>query len=641
MNRERDVLELIRREILSNIPLEARITRIDFEGPQIVVYTGNPAAVYEEEDVIRKIAKTIKKRIVIRADPSVRMDKKKAEEIIRKLIPEEAEIHRIIFDDVTGEVIIKAKRLGQVIGKGGANLKRILIETKWRPKVIRVPPMESKIVERILDTLYRESERRQRLLHEIGRRIHRPTLYSDNYVRIISLGGFKEVGRSAILLQTKESNVLLDCGIKPSSGYRDEFPYFDLPEFDIDSLDAVVITHAHLDHCGALPYLFKYGYRGPVYMTEPTQQLMALLLKDYLEVLQKEGKHPPYTMKDVREAILHTIVLGYGEVTDIAPDIRLTFHYAGHILGSAMAHLHIGNGFCNVVYTGDFKYERTRLLEAATTVFPRLEVLIIESTYGGRDDVMPRRDESELLLIELVRKALLRGGKVLIPVLSVGRGQEIMLVLDEGIKKGLIPKVPVYIDGMVSEATAIHTAYPEFLSRSLRDMMYNDENPFLEEYFHVVKDAQQRLEIVEGEPCIILATSGMLTGGPSVEYLKNLAEDPKNMLIFVSYQIEGTLGRRIMDIVRSGEKEVIVPLSSGSRLEYLTIKMEVHAIEGFSGHSDRKQLINFVRNLRPRPERIIVNHGERNKAEDLANTLSRIFRIPAIAPENMEAIRLR
>ena len=641
MNRNRDILEIIRQEILSKIPLEARITRIDFEGPLIVVYTANPAAVYEEEDIIRKIAKTIKKRIVIRADPSVRMNRREAEEFIKQIIPKDAEIHAIIFDDVTGEVIIKAKKLGQVIGKGGINLKRILIETRWRPKVIRAPPIESKTVNQVLSTLYRESERRQRLLHEIGRRIHRSPLYVDNYVRVVALGGFKEVGRSAILLQTKESNVLLDCGIKPSSSYRDEFPYLDLPEFNVDNLDAVIITHAHLDHCGALPFLFKYGYRGPVYMTEPTQQLMALLLQDYLEVIQREGKRPPYTMRDVREAILHTIVLGYGEVTDIAPDIRLTFHYAGHILGSAMAHLHIGNGFCNVLYTSDFKYERTKLLEAASTVFPRLEVLIIESTYGGRDDVMPRRDESELLLIELVRKALLRGGKVLIPVLSVGRGQEIMLVLNEGIRKGLIPRVPIYIDGMVSEATAIHTAYPEFLSKSLREMIYNDENPFVEEYFHIVKDYKQRLEIVEGDPCVILATSGMLTGGPSVEYLRNLAEDPKNMLIFVSYQIEGTLGRRILDIIRSGDKEVVVPLSSGSKLEYLTISMEVHAVEGFSGHSDRRQLISFVRNLRPRPEKIIVNHGEKSKAEDLAMSLSRIFKIPAIAPENMEAIRFR
>ena len=641
-NERREVLRDIREAILSMIPLEAKVTRIEFEGPEIAIYTENPGAVLEDEELVRRLAKTIKKRIVIRADPKVRMDKQSAEEIIKEVVPKDAEITNITFDDVTGEVIIEAKKPGFVIGRGGATLRKILLKTLWRPQVMRTPPLRSKTAEWMLGLLYYESEKRQRFLHETGKRIHRSVISKENYVRIIALGGFKEVGRSAILLQTRESNILLDCGIKPSGTMRDEMPYFDVPEFNIDDLDAVIITHAHLDHCGSLPYLFKFGYEGPVYTTMPTRDLMALLLKDYIDVALKEGKRVPYTMREVKEALLHTITLDYGEVTDIAPDVRLTFHYAGHILGSAIAHLHIGNGLCNVTYTGDFKFGRTKLLESASCVFPRLEVLIMESTYGGRGDIMPRREETERRFLGIVKETLERGGKVLIPVLSVGRGQEIMLVLEEGIRQGVIPPVPIYIDGMVSEATALHTAYPEHLAKSIKEMMFRDQNPFLQEYFKQVTDPNMRKGIIEGGPCIIMATSGMLTGGPSVEYLEMLAEDSKSTLIFVSYQIEGTLGRRLLDMSRSNNREITIPLlKRGGKADYLTVNMHIESVEGFSGHSDRRQLFSFIKSVRPRPEKIILCHGERSKVEDLAISISRLFRIPTISPENLEVIRAR
>ncbi len=638
----REVLKDIREAILSLIPLDAKVTRIEFEGPEIAIYTENPAPILEDNELVRKLAKTIKKRIVIRTDPKVRMERQEAEKIIREIVPKEAEITKITFDDVTGEVIIEAKKPGFVIGRGGTTLKRILIETLWRPHIIRTPPIKSKTVEWMLGLLYYESERRQRFLHETGKRIHRSVIFKENYVRVIALGGFKEVGRSAILVQTKESNVLLDCGIKPTGGFRDEMPYFNVPEFNVDDIDAVIITHAHLDHCGSLPYLFKFGYEGPVYTTLPTRDLMALLLKDYIDVALKEGKRIPYTMREVKEALLHTITLEYGEVTDIAPDVRLTFHYAGHILGSAIAHLHIGNGLCNIVYTGDFKFGKTRLLESASHVFPRLEILIMESTYGGKDDIMPKRDTTEQQFISIIKETLEKGGKVLIPVLAVGRGQEIMLVLEESIRQGILPPVPIYIDGMISEATALHTAYPDHLARGVREMIYKEQNPFVQEFFQQVTDQNMRIEIIEGGPSIIMATSGMLTGGPSVEYLKHLAEDPKNTLIFVSYQIEGTLGRRLLEMKKASSQEIIIPIMNRSgKTDYLNVKMRIESIEGFSGHSDRRQLLGFIRNIRPRPEKVVLCHGERNRVEDLASTIYRLFKIPVVTPENLEAVRAK
>jgi predicted metal-dependent RNase len=199
-----------------------------------------------------------------------------------------------------------------------------------------------------------------------------------------------------MLVETEESCVLMDCGISAGADrplYA--FPRIDTDEFDIDKLDAVIISHAHLDHCGFVPFLYKYGYDGPVYCSEPTAVLMTLLQLDYLDIFGKEGGHPPYDQKDVREVVMHTIPVKYGVVTDVAPDIKLTLHNAGHIIGSSIIHLHIGEGLTNVIFTGDFKFGRTMLLEPAACSFPRAETLIMESTYGGPDDIMSDRETVE------------------------------------------------------------------------------------------------------------------------------------------------------------------------------------------------------------------------------------------------------
>jgi KH/beta-lactamase-domain protein len=485
--------------------------------------------------------------------------------------------------------------------------------------------------------LHSESKERERILRTVGERIFRSKTYEVGDVRITPLGGAQEVGRSAFLLQTRESNVLLDCGTNPGSSRPFEaFPRFDIPTFELDSLDAVVISHAHLDHCGLVPFLYKYGYDGPVYCSAPTSNLMTLLQLDYLDVAGKQGVTPHYDQKDVRECVLHTNPLRYGVVTDIAPDIRLTLHNAGHILGSSMVHLHVGEGLHNIVYTGDYKYGRTMLLEAATTEFPRAETVITESTYGGPDDLMPSRVEVEERMTSIVNETLERKGKVLIPVPAVGRAQEIMLVLDGYMRRGLMKEAPVFIEGMISEATAIHTAFPEYLGREVRQSILHDGvNPFESDYFTIVEHPNIRPEIIEGEPCIIMATSGMLEGGPIIEYFKNLADDERNTVIFVSYQIEGTLGRR----VQKGLNEVTMVNNDG-RMDVTRVRLHVDSMEGFSGHSDRRQIINYITHLKPKPERVIVAHGERAKCLSVANFLQRRCEIDAFAPALMETFRL-
>jgi len=633
---ERDKIE-ISQYILEHVPKQAEVTRIEYEGSMLAVYTKKPEILVEQSSVIAEIVNMIRKRIVVRSDPSVRLPEKDAERIAREIVVPEAEVTDVNFDPSLGEIIIEAKKPGLVIGKNGAILQKIIRETKWRPHVLRSPPLRSNIITHMRHYLHSESKERERILRTVGERIFRPKTYEVGDIRITALGGVQEVGRSAFLVQTRESNVLLDCGINPGSSKPFEaFPRLDNPVFEIDSLDAVVISHAHLDHCGLVPFLYKYGYDGPVYCSAPTSNLMTLLQLDYLDVASKQGIVPPYDQKDIRECVLHTISLRHGVVTDIAPDIRLTLHNAGHILGSSVIHLHIGEGLHNIVYTGDYKYARTMLLEAAMTEFPRVETVITESTYGGPDDRMPSRVEAEERLTTVINETLERKGKVLIPVPAVGRAQEILLVIDGYMRRGLMKEAPVFIEGMISEATAIHTAYPEYLGREVRKSILHDGiNPFQSDYFTIVEHPSVRQEIIDGEPCIVIATSGMLEGGPVIEYFKSLAEDERNTIIFVSYQIEGTMGRR----VQKGLTDVAM-MNSGGKMGVVKLRLQVESIEGFSGHSDRRQIINYITRLKPKPERAFVCHGERAKCLSIANFIHRKCGIQTFVPTTMETFRL-
>ena len=628
----------IRETIVTHMPKEAEITRIEFEGPRLAIYVKNVGLLLEQSYVVTDIVNLLHKRVVVRSDPSIRHTETESERLIKGIIPAEAEITEINFDPTLGEVVIEAKKPGLAIGKDGSTLSEIIKATSWRPRVLRAPPLPSKIIASTRHILHSESEERSRIFRDVGERIFRPRISRTASVFLTPLGGFHEVGRSAILIQTEESRVLLDCGV--SAGANEPitaYPRVDTDDFDIDKLDAVIISHAHLDHCGFVPFLYKYGYDGPIYCSEPTSVLMTLLQLDYLDVASKEGGYPPYDQKDVREAVMHTIPVKYGVVTDVAPDIKLTLHNAGHIIGSSIVHLHIGEGLHNIVYSGDFKFGRTMLLEPATCSFPRAETLIMESTYGGPDDVMSDRETVEGKLAKIVNETAEKGGKILIPTLAVGRAQEIMLVLNSYMKNKQIKELPIFLEGMISEATAIHTAYPEYLARDLREqILYKDINPFQSDYFSNVDHPSDREKITSGEPCIILATSGMMEGGPAIDYFRYLASDEKNALVFVSYQVEGTLGNRL----KNGGREVSL-MGRNGKVEAYKVNLRVESVEGFSGHSDRNQLFSFLKRVSPRPTRVVLGHGERRKTDLFANQVSRILKLRTVAPDNLETLRLR
>ncbi|MBT4540915.1 beta-CASP ribonuclease aCPSF1 [Candidatus Woesearchaeota archaeon] len=627
------------KEILKTLPQD-KISDVAFEGANIVLYTKDQDFFFDNGGMIKEAVSMFKKRIELRPDPTITMEQEKAEKEIRTIIPEDAGLAQVIFDKERSRVIIEAEKPGLAIGKQGSLLREIKSKTLWIPHIRRTPPIRSKLIENIRGVLYQHSNERRKFLDKVGHRIYDGWIREKQHewIRLTYLGSGRHVGRSSILLQTPESRILLDCGVDVAGVGSEAYPYLDAPEFDIKQLDAVILSHSHLDHCGLIPYLYKFGYRGPVYCTAPTRDVAALLLLDFIKIMKSDGRDPIFTTDDVKNMVMHTIPLAYDEVSDITPDVRITLYNAGHILGSAMVHLHIGNGLHNLLYSADMKFGRTQLLDPAVTSFPRLETLMIEGTYGGKDNVLPPRRETEEAFANKIKETLDRRGRILIPVLGVGRAQEVMMILENLMRTGQLPKIPIYIDGMVWDVTAIHSAYPEFLNSYVRKLIFHkNENPFLSDVFKQVGSVKERKQIIEEKSgCIVLATSGMMTGGPSVEYFKEFAQSKRNTLFFVCYQAEGTLGRRL----QRGEKEIVFPKGL-NKSETTRVEMEVMTLEGFTGHSGRRQLMSYVHKCDPKPRKVLINHGEVSRCLDLASSIHKAARIETYCPRNLDAVRIR
>ena len=675
--------EAVSKIILKSIPSDSQITFVRFEGPNIALYTKNPKfALTELTYFLSSLSKTLKKRFIIRTDPSSRLPEDQTRQAVVKLLPKDVQISAIFCDDATGEVVLEVSKPEAIDPN---MLVQIAQSTGWIAHTRRSPHIPSSSINTLHSTLKSSAKERAEFLQKLGKRVFREPLIvssvngndtiprrqqlqqqqqqqhqtttatatttatseprsnkpqswstSKEEVMLFCLGGVKQVGRSCFVVVTPETKVMLDCGLNPGemSGL-DAYPRLDWFNFDLDDLDAVVISHAHIDHQGFLPTLFKYGYRGPVYCTEPTLPLMILLQTDSVKIANSNGTYLPYASRDVNEVIKHCITLPYGKPTDISPDVTITLNNAGHIMGSATVHLNI-SGAHNILYSGDYKYARTQLLDSAVSMYPRVETLITESTYGNTTDVMPDQQSVYRGFTESINKTLMDGGKVLLPVPAVGRAQEIMLVMAKEMKEGRLIESPIYIEGMISEASAIHMSYAHYLGSDVRKSVSQGINPFQSEYFTVISGYGKRDDILSDEnPAIVMATSGMLEGGPSVEYFKELAPDPMNKIMFVSYQINGTLGRRVLD----GAMSEVSMMDKSGKVKVVPVRCQTQKIDGFSGHSDFNQILNFVSRIRPK--RVLVNHGEKSKSENVASAIYSRLKIRSGVPDNREIVRLR
>ena len=673
--------EAVSKIILRSIPSDSQITFVRFEGPNIALYTKNPKfALTELTYFLSSLSKTLKKRFIIRTDPSSRLPEDQTRQAVVKLLPKDVQVSAIFCDDATGEVVLEVSKPEAIDPN---MLIQIAQSTGWIAHTRRSPHIPSSTINTLHSTLKSSAKERTEFLQKLGKRVFREPLIvssvngndttprrqhqqqqqqhqttttittttatseprsskpqswstSREEVMLFCLGGVKQVGRSCFVVVTPETKVMLDCGINPGemSGL-DAYPRLDWFNFDLDDLDAVVISHAHIDHQGFLPTLFKYGYKGPVYCTEPTLPLMILLQMDSVKIANSNGTYLPYSSRDVNEVIKHCITLPYGKPTDISPDVTITLNNAGHIMGSATVHLNI-SGAHNILYSGDYKYAKTQLLDSAVSIYPRVETLITESTYGNTTDVMPDQQSVYRGFTESINKTLTDGGKVLVPVPAVGRAQEIMLVMAKEMKEGRLIESPIFIEGMISEASAIHMSYAHYLGSDVRKSVSQGINPFQSEYFTIISGYGKRDDILNDKnPAIVMATSGMLEGGPSVEYFKELAPNPKNKIMFVSYQINGTLGRRVLD----GAMSEVSMMDKSGKVKVVPVRCQTQKIDGFSGHSDFNHIMNFVSRIRPK--RVLVNHGEKSKSENVASAIYSRLKIRSGVPDNREIVRLR
>ena len=611
--------------ILHSLPSESYITKIEYEGPRIALYSKNPGYLIQNTQILSNMVNTIKKRIVVRTDESIRKSEEECIEILNKAIPKEVGIIEIFFDHALGEVEIFVEKPSLIANAGGDYASADLVgKIGWQIR-IRKATQSMSIIRHINKILHDKTNERIHFYKEVGEKIFRSKLNDITEVSLVTLGGFAEIGRSSMLLTTDESKILLDCGINMLGvDSLSILPRFDIVGLKVNEIDAIVLSHAHLDHTGFLPALFKHGYRGPVYCSEPTLPLMNLLHEKYMNNTRCTA---PYSDKDLDNVITHTIPLVFGTVTDISPDIKLMLSNSGHILGSALIHLHIGNGDHNIVYTGDMKFGKTYSLENSSWNFPRVETMIIESTYGSKEDVFPRREEADMHLIDIINNTISENGKILFPVPVVGLSQELILSINMYMKAGRITETTVLIEKIISDSMSIYEAYPQYLSKEIKHILLEgEENPFRSKQFLIVESQTLDNKV----PAVIIAPSSMLTTGPSVGYLEQICEDPKNRLILSSFQAQGTPGKLIQD----GSREVII---NGKNIR---LDCQVERIEGFNTHSDYNQSIAYITRLQSKLRRVLVNHGERGKVQNLATSINRMFKIPTQHPLVQEAIKL-
>lgn len=441
------------------------------------------------------------------------------------------------------------------------------------------------------------------------------------------LGAAGTVTGSRFMVSTSRSRVLVDCGL--FQGLKElRLMNWDAPPFDPRSVDAVVLTHAHLDHSGALPRLVRQGFNGPIFATPPTIDLCGILLPDSAHLQEEQAEHankhgyskhspaqPLYTEEDANRALSHLRPSPYGAVTPIAEGLRIRASDAGHILGSAIVEMWSDDGGSEtkIVFSGDLGRYGEPLLADPTPV-SETDYLVIESTYGDRvhADGHPE-DQLAAAVLECVKK----GGALVIPSFAVGRTQQLLYALHTLLKAGKIPELPVYVDSpMATDATEIFLAHPEAHDIDLRRLESNGENPLRLPRLDFVQSLRESLELDDRKgPMIIISASGMATGGRILHHLEAFLPDPRATVLFVGYQAIGTRGRSLLE----GARELKM------RGQMVPVRAAVRQIDGFSGHADRDELLRWLSGFDKAPTRTFLVHGEPESARSLAETIHARF----------------
>ena len=449
-------------------------------------------------------------------------------------------------------------------------------------------------------------------------------------MKITFYGAAKTVTGSQHVIDVNGHRIMLDCGL--FQGKRKEaFELNRKGTCDGTTVDALVLSHAHIDHSGNIPCLVKNGFSGDIYCTSATLDLCSVMLQDSAFIQEKDvmyvnkkrkkqGKNlfePLYTKEDVGNAMQNFIGMSYNRKHEIVPGVSLTLVDAWHMLGSTHVVLDIndrekGREY-RLVFSGDIGREGIPIIRNPTHLTDGTDILIMESTYGKR--LHPPYPESEKELERIINATYNRGGVLLIPAFAVGRTQQIVYALHKLYDQGLIPNIPIYVDSpLATNTTEIFRMHPECYDSEMRDFLLNDNhsNPFGFETLNFTQNVEQSKSLnTLKESAVIVSASGMMEGGRILHHLRNRISDSRNTILVTGWQAPNTLGRRIVN------KEKLVRIFG----EEFSVKADVEVITGFSGHADRDELLAWARAMQKKPEHTFVVHGEMESAEALSEGL--------------------
>ncbi len=453
-------------------------------------------------------------------------------------------------------------------------------------------------------------------------------------------GAAKMVTGSNILIETKKYKILVDCGMFQGNK-KVEAMNFEEFSYNPSEIDYLILTHAHIDHSGRIPKLVKEGFRGRILSTKPTYDLCKIMLLDSAKIQeadvewenrkrQRAGKkpiEPLYTMDEAEFSLRFFEDYLYEQMIIINEDIRLRFKDAGHVLGSAIVELWIKEDgeTLKLVFSGDLGLPNKPIINNPEYI-DEADYLIVESTYG--DTIHEGLGESTEKLIDIINKTVLRGGTVIIPSFAVGRTQELIYELNkfyeynQEIEEHM--RIPIYVDSpMAVEATNAFQANSSSFDDEAKNLILKGDNPFVFSNLRYVKDQKESMALNKYTfPKVIISSSGMATGGRVRHHLKHNLWDERNSLVFVGYQAEGTLGR----IILNGAKRVKI------LGEEVAVKAEIYDLEGLSGHADQIMLLDWIRKIKSKPQKIFIVHGEAESAKALSEKIEEEFKIETIIP---------
>ena len=466
--------------------------------------------------------------------------------------------------------------------------------------------------------------------------------------KLTFLGAARNVTGSSYLLETHDARVLVDCGLYQERKYQERNwqPF----QFDPKSINAVLLTHAHLDHCGLLPKLVREGYGGKIYCTQATAEIAEIILLDAAQLQEedaaykakrhkREGRRGPYpekplyTVEDAQAVQGHFSAVEYLNCVRISSNVEGCYYEAGHVLGAAVININIRRDDKNhrVIFSGDIG-EPDRPIINDPTLFHEAEYIVMEATYGDRTHGEHESTDIEKQLRECINRTVSAGGNIVIPSFALERSQELLYHLNELFLRGEIPSLPVFLDSpMAIRITEVFRHHAELYDKEMMERLRQGNSFFSFENLEMVQSVEESKAINNmTESCIIIAGSGMVTGGRIKHHIVNNIGRPESTILFVGYQAEGTPGRILLDGAR--EFRLLGQMHQ--------VRAQIEKIDGFSAHTDRDGLLAWLADIRVPPRCVFITHGEEKAATSFAKLLKEQTGWTVEVPQYKETVKL-